>query len=377
MLNEEKRIQGIHTQDTKIVDPDVFEHVYKQLLTVTYQHDQDNEPSFKSGWWDKEEGYKRKIREDAITSMGISTWEEHKNDSQYIVQKAGQAFGISIDETTSLQNLVSYENYSVVFELFLKYEKEAAVALYELFCGDDDKKSFDLMKKLLSHKKMNDPLSVIAYYFFIKNPKKYVPVRKKGTGERLQRLSLDAACVQECDWGGYNKYLQIVSDLYVLLQSYHPDEDFLDAQSFLWLLNNIDYETPEYEELTDPFETIEIVDLPGAKEGKKKIVYTTRYERDPKIRRTFLATRIKPYKCEVCGMDFERVYGEIGKDVIEVHHKKPLYIDGVEQEVYPTEEYLACLCANCHRIIHKYKGKIMSVEELKELVQARNYISEE
>lgn len=53
--------------------------------------------------------------------------------------------------------------------------------------------------------------------------------------------------------------------------------------------------------------------------------------------------------CEICGFDFERVYGELGSGYIEVHHKLPLHISG------PTETKLrdlALLCANCHRMCH-------------------------
>ncbi|MEU6390653.1 HNH endonuclease [Streptomyces sp. NPDC046939] len=55
-------------------------------------------------------------------------------------------------------------------------------------------------------------------------------------------------------------------------------------------------------------------------------------------------------RCEVCGFDFARVYGELGTGYIEVHHKLPLHISG------PTDTRLrdlAILCANCHRMCHK------------------------
>lgn len=46
-----------------------------------------------------------------------------------------------------------------------------------------------------------------------------------------------------------------------------------------------------------------------AKEGKRKVVYTTKYERNPEIRRRALL--IHGFKCEICGFDFEEVYGEV------------------------------------------------------------------
>ena len=58
----------------------------------------------------------------------------------------------------------------------------------------------------------------------------------------------------------------------------------------------------------------------------------------------------------------------IGKDYIEVHHKTPLSVNGNEV-VYTEAEIenaLVCICANCHRMIHRQKGVIITVEELKE-----------
>ena len=59
---------------------------------------------------------------------------------------------------------------------------------------------------------------------------------------------------------------------------------------------------------------------------------------------------------------------EIGIDAIDVHHKKPLSIDGKEQKVEPTSEYLACLCSNCHRMIHRRRNSVFSVEELRQII---------
>lgn len=104
------------------------------------------------------------------------------------------------------------------------------------------------------------------------------------------------------------------------------------------------------------------------KEGKKLKYYSTRYERDPKIR--IAAIKYHGVKCAVCGFDFEKTYGEIGRDFIEVHHKKPLssYIE--EIEIDPQND-LVCLCSNCHSMIHRKQNKILTVEELREFYQQK------
>jgi 5-methylcytosine-specific restriction protein A len=55
--------------------------------------------------------------------------------------------------------------------------------------------------------------------------------------------------------------------------------------------------------------------------------------------------------CEICGFDFFKTYGEIGKGFMECHHKIPL--SQTEGEFSTRLSDLALVCANCHRILHR------------------------
>jgi 5-methylcytosine-specific restriction protein A len=57
--------------------------------------------------------------------------------------------------------------------------------------------------------------------------------------------------------------------------------------------------------------------------------------------------------CEVCKIDFEKIYGELGKGYIEAHHLRPLStLKGYKVPMHPIRDF-AVLCANCHRMIHR------------------------
>lgn len=112
-----------------------------------------------------------------------------------------------------------------------------------------------------------------------------------------------------------------------------------------------------------PYETI----IPQ-KEGKKKEFFVTRYERDSANREK--AIEIHGMKCVICEFDFEEVYGEAGRNYIEVHHIKPLAEVKEEVEVNPKTD-LVCVCANCHSIIHRKQDKIYSIEEMKAMIGNR------
>lgn len=105
----------------------------------------------------------------------------------------------------------------------------------------------------------------------------------------------------------------------------------------------------------------------GMAEGKKVVYYTTKYERN--FNNRLAAIKIHGTVCEVCNFDFEKFYGELGKDYIEVHHKVPLSQINEEIVVNPETD-LVCLCANCHRMIHRKKNAILTIEELKERYQS-------
>ncbi len=102
-------------------------------------------------------------------------------------------------------------------------------------------------------------------------------------------------------------------------------------------------------------------------EGAKSRVTVNRYERNPEARQ--LCIKAKGCTCAVCGMNFEEVYGPIGKDFIHVHHVIPISEIGQSYEVNPVTD-LVPVCPNCHAMLHHGKdGKVLKVEELKEILK--------
>lgn len=101
-------------------------------------------------------------------------------------------------------------------------------------------------------------------------------------------------------------------------------------------------------------------------EGRKTVYYTTKYERSTQNREA--AIRIHGTKCMICGFDFEKKYGELGKGYIEVHHIRPL--SEIDEEVVVNPEMdLICVCSNCHRMLHRFKSYMVTVEELRRIVE--------
>ncbi|MEW9674281.1 HNH endonuclease [Ammoniphilus sp. 3BR4] len=129
------------------------------------------------------------------------------------------------------------------------------------------------------------------------------------------------------------------------------------------LIGNVDVEVLK---MDIEAEDIENADAEPRVEGKAKIYYGKRYERDPYNRKR--AIEIHGLNCVVCSFNFEEVYGERGKDFIEVHHVKPLSSLAGEEEIDPKSD-LVPLCANCHRMVHRRYDEVLSVHELKQIVR--------
>ncbi|EKT4450658.1 TPA: HNH endonuclease [Pseudomonas putida] len=66
--------------------------------------------------------------------------------------------------------------------------------------------------------------------------------------------------------------------------------------------------------------------------------------------------------CEACGFSFLSRYGDAGKDIIDVHHTKPLHTLKPGEKTRLND--LALLCSNCHRVVHSSKPWL-TIEELR------------
>ena len=99
-------------------------------------------------------------------------------------------------------------------------------------------------------------------------------------------------------------------------------------------------------------------------EGEKKYVPILISKRDLKLRNECI--KKKGLNCEICNFNFEKVYGELGKGFIHVHHINPL--SGIEDSTENSIDDLIPICPNCHEMIHRHK-KCLEVDELKNLIE--------
>ena len=100
-------------------------------------------------------------------------------------------------------------------------------------------------------------------------------------------------------------------------------------------------------------------------EGTRKLIQVNAYERNKDAREKCI--KIHGTICKACGFDFERTYGEHGKGFIHVHHIIPLNLIGSRYVVNPETDLIP-LCPNCHAMVHRFKDKVLELDDLKALI---------
>lgn len=135
----------------------------------------------------------------------------------------------------------------------------------------------------------------------------------------------------------------------------------LSTKITLDLLDAVVSILPIKQEIPDLFEI-------GLPEGAKAVVQVNKYERSPVNRAKCIDQY--GYKCDACDFDFEKVYGEVGRDYIEVHHTTPVSEMGEGYSINPIID-LVPLCSNCHSIAHK-RNPPYTVKEIQSFLMRPN-----
>jgi 5-methylcytosine-specific restriction protein A len=98
-------------------------------------------------------------------------------------------------------------------------------------------------------------------------------------------------------------------------------------------------------------------------EGQRTTVLVNRYERDRAARDSCI--RHHGTTCQVCKLNFEDRYGELGKGFIHVHHVIPISEMGADYVVDPLKD-LVPVCPNCHAMLHR-RNPPLTPDELRAL----------
>jgi hypothetical protein len=105
-------------------------------------------------------------------------------------------------------------------------------------------------------------------------------------------------------------------------------------------------------------------------EGDRNIRRHLAIERNSRLRpvaKEYWRGKLGRLRCLACGFDFEKRYGLVGAEFIEMHHDKPL---GERKGIRRTKvRDLKPLCSNCHRMVHREPRNALSLRVLKRVLR--------
>lgn len=167
--------------------------------------------------------------------------------------------------------------------------------------------------------------------------------------------------------GEYRGFFEGLNLLDVIVELEKKDETFANL---VLILKRVQQSSAVEDELTETVENDVIAEKAEEEqyysEGEIKTYFGKRYERNPQNRKK--AILIHGTTCSVCSFNFEEFYGAHGKDFIEVHHLEPISTFEQQRIIDPQTD-LAPVCSNCHRMLHRNKNQVLSIEELRTIIK--------
>ena len=100
-------------------------------------------------------------------------------------------------------------------------------------------------------------------------------------------------------------------------------------------------------------------------------IEVNRYERSPEARRACIAYH--GTSCAACDFSFERVYGEIGREFIHIHHVVAVSQLGSSYQLDPITDLIP-LCANCHAMAHQGVSTPRTAAELRRIIADAGFL---
>lgn len=195
----------------------------------------------------EQERYKRKTWSEANERLKLSDWNTDIIGKGIIIENVINA--IEIDERSDIvNNFMDWKPGRTIRErkhqkLIDAIETKANIyqfenAFYNFYVNDKnipDKKSMEIFINLFGKK-----YDFIAYLFFIKDDRMYLPIKPKFFKTAFDLLDIKLKLAKQCSWDNYSRFLEINNEIKKFLNNQIQGEiRLVDAHSFLWILATI------------------------------------------------------------------------------------------------------------------------------------------
>lgn len=206
--------------------------------------------SFNDGAARAWEGYKPRLRAEALSRLGTDSWTEAQIGTGVILERAINAIEIGGNDQQR-NNLVPWDGRygpsTIAHAVFLaaraRPDARARIErwLFDAFAGDaDPAELFERFRGIAG-----DGYALPAYLFFLIDDERFAPIAPRTLDEAFSRLGIPLTTSGRCSWSNYSDYNQALEDVRRELQSAgFKEASHIDAHSFCWMLIRMEDEQP-------------------------------------------------------------------------------------------------------------------------------------
>ena len=189
----------------------------------------------------KHESYKDKVNAAANERLNVSNWRDSDIGKGKILKSIRHAIDVEDNNLLIHDNrrgLKARPDKSLHADYNNSDLKAYERALFDLYKSNiSDKEAFN---RILKYSGRRYPF--VAYLFFLKSKKKYLPIAPTTFDDVFKSLDSAVRTTRKCSWENYTAYINEIRKAQHLLQTKSELTDeyisLLDAHSFLWILGS-------------------------------------------------------------------------------------------------------------------------------------------
>lgn len=267
---------------------------------------------FSDGYLHEEESYKGELREESLTILKTTEWDIDWIGNGEILRRIIQTFDLEMNNLVGTRRKFgpdSVPHHKMIQALddginLAKIEQ----ALFNLF--KSSKEAEDIFNQLVEL--IGKQYSVIAFLFYLKNDRQYLPISTSNFEYAFKTLGCDLTLSKQCSWKNYKSYLGVISQLKDALEDRMNQKiNLIDAHSFCWFIGYKDRYQEWLKDKAIPetkivFNAFEISPINNSSNQRLSTPNDTNRDGNVDWDKENKRKRIKGRRAEELVMDFER-----------------------------------------------------------------------
>ena len=290
-----------------------FGEVFDQFPDfILNESDGKNFTGFSDGYVHERESYKEELREESLSILKTSEWDDKLIGTGVILERIIQTFELeknnlvgtrrqfgpdSVPDRKMVQALEDGNNLASIEQ-----------TLFNLFKSNKGLEGhFNQLVDLIGKQ-----YSVIAFLFYLKNDREYLPISTTNFEYAFKILGCDLILSKKCSWDNYRSYLKVIGQVKDALEGgMNQNINLIDAHSFCWIIGYKDAYQEWLKEKANPerqtiYNAFEIIPINNSSNQRRSTPNEANRDGTIDWDKENKRKRIKGRRGEEYVMDFER-----------------------------------------------------------------------